>query len=149
MFGTSIEKYGKISFFELQNSFQNSLIIKTGDNLKLNINIHVKKKSILSFIILTREGSWAFDIESNHKLDIGDHNLSLDYKKLELGVGEYILFPGLRDPMSGDLQISEKYFKFLKIPETNWSGPPLVHFDCDWISGSANDKVLSRVSSWA
>ena len=149
IFGNSIEKYGEISFFELQNSAQNSLIINTGDNLKLNINIHVKKASILSFIIITKEGSWTFDIEFNHKLEIGDNNLRLDYRKLELGVGEYILFPGLKDTKNGDLQISEEYMKFLKIPETNWSSPPLVHLECDWSSGKSNDKVQSRVSSWA
>ena len=149
MFDNETKKFGEISFFELQNSSQDSFIIKTGDNLKLNINVHIKKKSILSFIICTKAGSWAFDIKLNNPLDIGDHHLRLNYKKLELGVGEYILFPGLRDPNTGDLKISEDYLKFIKIPETNWSSPPLVHFDCDWSSGSSNDKVQSRISSWA
>ena len=80
---------------------------------------------------------------------MGKQEITLNYKKIELGVGEYILMPGLRNPHTGDLQISDKHLKHIKVPETNWSGPPLVHFDCDWISGSANDKVLSRVSSWA
>ena len=116
MFDNQIKQFGEISFFQLQNSSQDSFMFETGDNLKLNININIKKKSILSFIIFTKEGSWAFDIKSNNLLDMGDHHLRLNYKKLELGVGEYILFPGLRDPNTGDLKISEDYLKFIKIP---------------------------------
>ena len=148
-FNTDIEKYGKISYFELQNLSQNFFVINTGENFKFKINIDIKQLSNLSLIFLSKEGKWIFEIKCKKKIDIGKNSLNFNISKLEIGVGEYLVIPGLRDIYTDSLKLSEEFFKLLKVPETNWSGPPVVHLDCEWSSGNSNDKISSKVSAWA
>tara|TARA_A100001388_G_C28765768_1_gene500628 strand:- start:1408 stop:2682 length:1275 start_codon:yes stop_codon:yes gene_type:complete len=149
LFNTNFNDFGKINFFKIQNLNEIDFVINTGESLSISIELYINFKSTFSLIFLSQEGDWKIEMKSNKLLKKGLNKLNFNIEKLEIGTGEYYLFPALKDNQNNNVYLAKSFFKRLNIPKTNWSGPPIVHFNCEWNSGKTNDKVTSRVSSWA
>lgn len=83
-----------------------------------------------------------FDISGGERLP-----LVLTKPKLNIGIGEYLMFFGLIDPDNGAiLTIADDNSK-LRVPPTNYSDPPYVHLEGEWVYEGTPPEA-ARIDAW-
>ncbi len=147
MFGLPA-KGGRIESFAYDGKVDHCLSIETGDSLALRISATIDKPMRPVLLGMTEGGGFVFEMVLDHVLNAGQHEIVLRTKKTEVGVGNYVLIPALRDiDDPGSLSIGEHYLE-LQVAVTNWSDPPLVHLDGEWRSGASLAPIASKVNAW-
>lgn len=122
--------------------------LETGDPLALLLEVALDRPMRPVVLGLTEHGGFVFEMASGEVLPAGRHKLILRSPRLEVGVGNYILVPALTVegqegyPVVGAVQLD------LQMAATNWSDPPLVHLDGQWLSGAGRKPINSKVSAW-
>lgn len=83
-----------------------------------------------------------FYISGNERLP-----LALTKSKLNVGIGDYLMFFGLICPDTGAiLAIAEDNCK-LRVPPTNYSDPPYVHLEGEWVY-KGKPPESARIDAW-
>jgi ABC-type polysaccharide/polyol phosphate transport system ATPase subunit len=147
MFGSG-EEGGRIHEFTVEFDCGRQLMLETGDPLALYMDVTLQKPMQPVVLGLTEHGGFVFEMSLGEELPVGRHKLVLRSPRLEVGVGSYILVPALAVEghegyaVLGEMQID------LQMAGTNWSDPPLVHFDGQWFSGPGHKLISSKVSAW-
>lgn len=147
MFGLPAQG-GCIEGFSYDGDAYHCLSIETGDPLALRISAILDKPMRPVVLGMTEDGGFVFEMAFDHILPAGQHEIVMRTGKTEVGVGNYVLIPTLRDiDGPGSLIIGECHLE-LQMAVTNWSDPPLVHFDGEWWSGASLEPIASKVNAW-
>lgn len=147
MLGFSLGE-GAIEHFSFDGDEYHCLSIETGDPLALRLAAVLQKPMRPVILGMTADGGFVFEMEFDQMLPAGRHEIVMRTRKTEVGVGNYVLIPALRDPESpAAITIGQQHLE-LHMAVTNWSDPPLVHLDGEWRSGVSQKSIASKVSAW-
>jgi ABC-type polysaccharide/polyol phosphate transport system ATPase subunit len=147
MFGSSVRE-GAIEHFSFEGDEYHCLSIETGDPLALRLSAVLQKPMLPLILGLTADGGFVFEMIFDRMLPAGRHEIVMRTRKTEIGVGNYVLIPALRDPKNpAAITIGQQHLE-LQMAMTNWSDPPLVHLDGEWRSGISQKPIASKVSAW-
>jgi ABC-type polysaccharide/polyol phosphate transport system ATPase subunit len=122
--------------------------IETGEPLALRLAAVLQKPMRPIVLGLTGDGGFVFEMEYDRTLPVGNHEIVMHARKTEVGVGNYVLIPALRDPENSALVTIGQQHLELQMAATNWSDPPLVHLDGEWRSGASQYPIASKVNAW-
>ncbi|MBN8543778.1 MAG: ABC transporter ATP-binding protein [Alphaproteobacteria bacterium] len=141
------QQIGVINHFAFQDHEGKALVTETGKPLGFALDVTVPPSGQLQPLVLgvTEHGGFAFELELGAPRGEGNHSVTAASAKSEIGVGDYVLFPALRD-MGGTIVALGEVPLTLSMAVANWSDPPLVHFDADWQAGG--QKLTSKISAW-
>ncbi|MFC7286921.1 ABC transporter ATP-binding protein [Herminiimonas glaciei] len=132
-------------------SYANGESAKTLDiGAKLSLHLSTNDTPGLQPVILgfTDQGAFIFEFEINADGQSASPSTILNAERLGVGVGSYVLFPALRDPVVKRIVQVSNHPLNLQMAQTNWSDPPLVHLDGQWHSGNARVAIASKISGW-
>jgi hypothetical protein len=114
----------------------------------LRLSVVLEKPMRPVVLGLTEDGGFVFEMVFERILAAGRHEIVMRTEKTEVGVGNYVLIPALRDiDDPGALIIGRQHLE-LQMAVTNWSDPPLVHLDGEWRSGASLAPIASKVNAW-
>lgn len=141
------EQAGTIHGFAFEGHEGSALVTETGKPLGFALDISVPPLQQLQPLILgvTEHGGFAFELELGTPRSEGNHSVTASSTKSEIGVGDYVLFPALRDAHGNIVALGEAPLT-LSMAVANWSDPPLVHFDAQWQVSGRN--LTSKISAW-
>lgn len=147
MFGESAGE-GAIEHFSFGGAEYHCLSIETGDPLALRLVAVLEKPMRPVVLGMTEDGGFVFEMEFDRTLPAGCHEIVMHTHRTEVGVGNYVLIPALRDPEDiSIITIGQQHLE-LQMAVTNWSDPPLVHLDGEWRSGELHMQISSKVNAW-
>lgn len=147
MFGSS-GREGAIEHFSFEGEENHCISIETGDPLTLRLGTVLHKPMLPLILGMTADGGFVFEMIFDRTLPTGRHEIVMRTPKSEVGTGNYVLIPALRDPENpAAISIGQQHLE-LQMAVTNWSDPPLVHLDGDWRSGISQKPIASKVSAW-
>lgn len=147
MLGASVSE-GAIEHFSFSGDEYPCLSIETGDPLALRLTAVLKQPMRPVILGMTADGGFVFEMEFEQTLPPGRHEIVMRARKTEVGVGNYVLIPALRDFENPTvITIGQQHLE-LHMAVTNWSDPPLVHLDGEWRSGVSQQPITSKVSAW-
>lgn len=147
MFGISADE-GVIEHFSFASDEYHCLSVETGDPLALRFAAVLEKPMRPVILGMTADGGFVFEMEFDRMLPPGRHEIVMRARKTEVGVGNYVLIPALRDSENPTvITIGQQHLE-LHMAVTNWSDPPLVHLDGEWRSGVSQQPITSKVSAW-
>ncbi len=138
---------GAINHFVFQNHEGTALVTETGKPLGFALEITVPSSGQLQPLVLgvTEHGGFAFELELGTPRSEGNHSVTASSVKSEIGVGDYVLFPALRDAHGNIVALGDSPLT-LSMAVANWSDPPLVHWSAQWQAG---DRMLTpKISAW-
>lgn len=139
---------GTIEGFSFEGSVYPCLSIETGDPLALRFSVVLETPMNLVVLGVTRDGGFIFEMAFEQTLGAGRHDVVMRTQKAEIGVGNYVLIPALRDGNDpADMILGQTHLE-LQMATTNWSDPPLVHLDGEWRSGPSRKPMASKVNAW-
>lgn len=121
--------------------------METGDPLRLRLTLRLAQPLQPVVLGFSAGGAFVFELECGPALPPGEHELRLQHRRLGVGVGNYLLVAALREPGGPVLALGRNPLE-LQMAPTNWSDPPLVHLDGQWVSGEAHKPINSKVSAW-
>jgi ABC-type polysaccharide/polyol phosphate transport system ATPase subunit len=147
MFGLPAQG-GRIEGFSYGGDAYHCLSIETGDPLALRISAMLDKPMRPVVLGMTADGGFVFEMVFDHVLPAGQHDIVMRNGKTEVGVGNYVLIPALRDVDDPGALIIGEHCLELQLAVTNWSDPPLVHLDGEWRSGASLAPIASKVNAW-
>ena len=147
MLGASVSE-GAIEHFSFSGDEYHCLSVETGDPLALRFAAVLEKPMRPVILGMTADGGFVFEMEFDRMLPPGRHEIVMGARKTEVGVGNYVLIPALRDFENPTvITIGQQHLE-LHMAVTNWSDPPLVHLDGEWRSGVSQQPITSKVSAW-
>lgn len=147
MLGHSVSE-GVIEHFSFDGDEHHCLSIETGDPLALRLAAVLQKPMRPVILGMTADGGFVFEMEFDQMLSPGRHEVVMCARRTEVGVGNYVLIPALRDIENpAVITIGQQHLE-LHMAVTNWSDPPLVHLDGEWRSGMSQQLITSKVSAW-
>lgn len=138
------QSYIDISLIEPTGAFSK---VSVGAPISLSIDASCSSSSQFFILGFSKSSTLIFSIEVPLEYEPGEHRIQIATDKFEVGVGEYVLVPALR-PINGQEIFLGKMYVNLQVLEGNWSEPPLVHFDANWVCKDEKSSISSRVSSW-
>ncbi len=124
------------------------LSLETGDPLALRLSVALEKPMFPLVLGMTEDGGFVFELEIDEALPPGRHEVVLRTQRSEIGVGNYVLIPTLRNAEEPSGMIIGRQLLELQVAVTNWSDPPLVHLDGEWRSGPSLTRLASKVNAW-
>ena len=134
--------------FEADTGGASALALETGDPLALRLDVTLERPLRPVVLGLTENGGFVFEMKAGAVLPAGRHELVVRSPRLEVGIGNYALVPALvQDGQAGYAVIGAMQLG-LQMAATNWSDPPLVHLDGQWLSGAARKPIDSKVNAW-
>lgn len=142
-----VQQVGAIHRFAFQCHEGHALVTQTGKPLSFTLDISVPLSQRLQPLVLgvTEHGGFAFELELSAARSEGNHSITASSMRCEIGVGDYVLFPALRDASGTIVALGDRPLT-LSMAAANWSDSPLVHFDAQW---QASDTQLeSKISAW-
>lgn len=139
---------GHVEGFSFYGNEYPGLSIETGDPLALGLELVLDKPMLPVVLGMTEDGGFVFEMEFDHVLSAGRHEIVMHARKTEVGVGNYVLIPALRDIDDPDAVTLGQYPLELQVAVTNWSDPPLVHLDGEWRSGASLRPIASKINAW-
>lgn len=124
-------------------------VMETGGTLELALALALPRTLRPVVLGLTPEASLLFELQCGPALPAGRHGLRLRAAQLGVGVGNYFLVAGLREPgPEGPLAVLGGEVLELQMAATNWSEPPLVHMDGRWTSGPEHRPLAAKMNAW-
>lgn len=147
MFGSSVQG-GRIESFSFEGDAYHCLAIETGDPLAFRLSVVLQRPMHPVVLGMTGDGGFVFEMESSQTLPVGAHEIAMRTPKTEVGVGNYVLIPALRDSEGRHEFVLGRQHLELQMAVTNWSDPPLVHLDGQWSSGASRQPIASKVNAW-
>lgn len=157
----SSQLFNKVrTLFSLENpqtAFVSEFCFADGESVKtleigakLALRLSTNAIDGLQPIILgfTDHGAFIFELEISTEEGNNSSSKTLVIERFGVGVGSYMLFPALRHPEDNRIvQIANNPLN-VQMAQANWSDPPLVHLDGQWLSGAANIAIKSKISGW-
>ncbi len=147
MFGPG-EDGGRIHAFTFEVDTGGVQALETGDPLALHLDVTLERPMHPVVLGLTEHGGFVFEMAAGGELPAGRHALTLRSPRLEVGVGNYVLVPALKQVGREGYPVLGMTPLELHMAATNWSDPPLVHLDGQWLSGSGRQPINSKVNAW-
>jgi ABC-type polysaccharide/polyol phosphate transport system ATPase subunit len=139
---------GHIHSLEFEAGSDGAMALETGDPLALRLQLTLDRPMRPAILGLTGDGGFVFEMVVGAALSAGSHELVLRSPRLEVGVGDYVLVPILREDGRADSPVIGLTHLELRLAATNWSDPPLVHLDGQWFSGAERKPINSKVNAW-
>lgn len=142
-----------ITQFEYGDQGRRHMVMASGDALELRLRLCLTRPLKPVVLGFSGEGSLLFELDGGAALPAGKHCLRLHQPRLGIGVGHYVLVAALREPYAvdktdGAVQALGADLLDLQMAPTNWSEPPMVHMDGEWISGATRTPLLSKLTAW-
>ena len=138
----------KIIAFGFGDTSDDYKVLETGDPFSLEMQVSIEHPARPVVLGWTKSGALVFRATMNETLQPGNSFFTLKSTRLEVGSGDYILVPALQLSGHEAAFVVGQMGLSLKIAETNWSDPPLVHLNGDWRSGPERKRICSKVSGW-
>ena len=147
MFGPG-EDGGRIHAFTFEADTGGVQALETGDPLALRLDVTLDRPMRPVVLGLTEHGGFVFEMTAGAELPAGRHALVVRSPRLEVGVGNYILVPALSQSGRDGYPVLGMTLLELQMAATNWSDPPLVHLDGQWLSGAGRKPINGKVNAW-
>jgi len=96
----------------------------------------------------TQHGALLFEAAAAPTTVVGERTIRLSNRNFNIGVGNYVLVPALRDAESGEILCVGEHTLALRMLPTNWSDPPRIHLDGEWRDGSSGATLETKISAW-
>lgn len=126
-------------------------VMETGDPFVLTLSVFLDRPLQPVILGLSAEGLMLiFELDCGPALPAGRHQMRLVMPHLGVGVGRYFLLAALREadhPQAAVCALASAVLE-LRMAQTNWSEPPLVHMDGQWTSGAARTPLRSKLTAW-
>lgn len=128
-----------------------SLFSETGKSLSVRFDIELPVDGPLTvqpaLLGMSEHGALIFEVVAESVELNKTCSLLLNNKAAGIGVGNYFLIPILRRQDGSILEVGDSAL-FLSMLTTNWSDPPLLHMDGQWMSGADRLLIPSKISAW-
>ncbi|MFO0457500.1 MAG: ABC transporter ATP-binding protein [Alphaproteobacteria bacterium] len=123
------------------------LVKETGKPMGFTLEITIPDDAPLQPVILgvTEHGGWVFELILGTPRDAGQHHFTTRIEESEIGVGDYLLFPALRNRDGRFVALGDAPLT-LSMTAANWSDPPLVHWHAEWQAGGRS--LQPKISAW-
>ena len=126
-------------------------VMETGDPFALTLSVFLDRPLQPVILGLSAEGLMLlFELDCGPILPAGRHQMRLEMPHLGVGVGRYFLLAALREadhPQAAVCALAGEVLE-LRMAQTNWSEPPLVHMDGQWTAGVARTPLRSKLTAW-
>ena len=147
LFGVCAGDTGNVVTLAYGDSDAPACAMETGEPLSLRLTLRLTQLRQPVVLGFSASGALVFELEYGPALSPGEHELKLQHPRLGVGVGNYLLVAALREPGGAVLALGRNPLE-LQMTSTNWSDPPLLHLDGQWVSGEAHKPINSKVSAW-
>lgn len=124
--------------------------IETGQPLGLRYTVHSGGTREVRPVLFgaTHHGALVFEATAPPLTVTGSTLCRLETEQFNIGVGNYVLVPGLRDADTGEILSISHCGISLRILPTNWSDPPRIHLTGEWRDCLNSAQLRTKISAW-